>query len=135
MHPRYAASGHLIYAQGGDPDGRALRSPTARDHGHAGSSGRRCHAIPSDGASQYSFSDTGSLVYVLGDRSIDHRKLVWVNRNGKEQPLAAPAHAYRQPRISPDGRRVAVGIAEQESQIWLYDLSRDTLTRFTFRRE
>jgi Tol biopolymer transport system component len=36
------------------------------------------------------------------------------------------------PRLSPDGRRVAVGIVEQESQVWLYDLSRDTLTRLTF---
>ena len=36
------------------------------------------------------------------------------------------------PRLSPDGRRVAVGITEQDSQIWLYDLSRETLTRFTF---
>jgi Tol biopolymer transport system component len=56
---------------------------------------------------------------------------VWVNRNGAEQPLAAPAHTYLAPRLSPDGRRVAVGITESESQIWLYDL-RERLTRFTF---
>jgi len=36
------------------------------------------------------------------------------------------------PRLSPDGRRVAVTITEQENQIWLYDLSRETLTRSTF---
>jgi eukaryotic-like serine/threonine-protein kinase len=46
--------------------------------------------------------------------------------------LAAPASAYLFPRLSPDGRRVAAVISEQESQIWLYDLSRETLTRFTF---
>jgi eukaryotic-like serine/threonine-protein kinase len=46
--------------------------------------------------------------------------------------LAAPAHAYLGPRLSPDGRRVAVGITEQDSQVWLYDLSRETLTPFTF---
>jgi eukaryotic-like serine/threonine-protein kinase len=46
--------------------------------------------------------------------------------------VAAPAHAYLAPRLSPDGRRVAVGITESQSHIWLYDLSRDTLTRFTF---
>jgi Tol biopolymer transport system component len=43
--------------------------------------------------------------------------------------LAAPAQAYGYPRLSPDGRRVAI---ELDNQIWLYDLSRDTLTRFTF---
>jgi Tol biopolymer transport system component len=46
--------------------------------------------------------------------------------------LTVPAHAYMFPRLSPDGRRVAVGIAEQESHVWLYDLSRETLTRLTF---
>ena len=51
---------------------------------------------------------------------------------GAEQPLVAPAHAYLGPRLSPDGRRVAVGILEQDSQVWLYDLSRETLTRLTF---
>ncbi len=36
------------------------------------------------------------------------------------------------PRISPDGRRVAAGLEEADGQIWLYDLTRDTLTRLTF---
>jgi hypothetical protein len=38
-----------------------------------------------------------------------------------EQPLAAPAHEYNTPRISPDGHRVGVG---SENQVWLYDLAR-----------
>jgi Tol biopolymer transport system component len=58
--------------------------------------------------------------------------MMWVSRNGTEQPLAAPAHAYEFPLSSPDGRRVGVTILEQESQVWLYDLSRETLTRLTF---
>jgi eukaryotic-like serine/threonine-protein kinase len=36
------------------------------------------------------------------------------------------------PRIAPDGRRVAVAIEEADSQIWLFDLARDTPTRLTF---
>jgi Tol biopolymer transport system component len=84
------------------------------------------------GAAQYSFSATGSLVYVLGSVQTTQGRLVWVNRNGAEQPLAAPARAYVFPRLSPDSRRVAVAIAGQESQVWLYDLSRETLTRFAF---
>jgi eukaryotic-like serine/threonine-protein kinase len=86
---------------------------------------------PTTGAAQYSLSDTGSLVYVPGGIQSAQSKLVWVGRNGAEQPLAASAHAYLAPRLSPDGRRVAVGTVEQDSQSWLYDLSRETLTRFT----
>ena len=83
----------------------------------------------SSGAAQYSISTTGSLVYVPGGVQGVERKLVWVDRNGAEQPFAAPAHAYESPRFSPDGQRIAV---VPDSQIWLYDLSRETLTRLTF---
>ncbi|HEX9111607.1 MAG TPA: protein kinase [Terriglobales bacterium] len=51
---------------------------------------------------------------------------------GAEQPVAAPARAYVFPRLSPDGRRIAVTIQGQDVQLWLYDLSRETLTRFAF---
>src|SRR5260370_30488150 len=81
---------------------------------------------------QYSFSATGSLAYVPGAVQSAQLKLVWVTRNGAEQPVAAPARGYVFPRLSPDGRRIAVGIMDQETQVWLYDLSRETLTRFTF---
>jgi eukaryotic-like serine/threonine-protein kinase len=84
------------------------------------------------GVAEYSVSSTGSLVYVGGSIHAAQRRLVWVSRTGVEQPLSAPAHSYVAPRISPDGRRVAVAIQEQDTQIWLYDLSRETLTRLTF---
>ncbi len=132
MSPRYTPSGQLVYAQGGtllavpfDPQRLTITGtavPVVEDVLQSSVSG----------AAQYSFSATGSLVYVLGGDQSAQSKLVWVSRSGAEQPLAAPAHAYVFPRLSPDGRRVAVGIAEQESQTWLYDLSRETLTRFTF---
>jgi len=83
------------------------------------------------GAAQYSFSDAGSLVYVPGSAQAQ-RRLVWVSRNGAEQLVAAPARAYRGPRLSPDGREVAVAIEGQETEVWLYDLSRKMLTRLTF---
>jgi serine/threonine protein kinase/Tol biopolymer transport system component len=130
--PRYAPSGHLVYAQGGnlmavpfDPQRMAVMGtavPVVED----------ILQSPTGGYAQYSFSATGSLVYVPGGVQGTQSKLVWISRNGAEQPLAAPAHAYLGPRVSPDGQRVAVGIAEQETQIWLYDLSRETLTRLTF---
>jgi Tol biopolymer transport system component len=87
---------------------------------------------PTTGAAQYSISTTGSLIYVAGGVQSAQSRLMWVSRSGAEQPLTAPARPYGFPRISPDGRRVAVTIAEQESQCWLYDLSRETLTRLTF---
>ena len=131
-NPRYAPTGHLVYAQGGslmavqfDPQRLAIT-------GTAVPVVEGVLQSPVSGAAQYSFSATGSLVYVPGGVQSNQSKLVWVSRNGAEQPLAAPARAYRGPRLSPDGHQVAVAIQEQESQVWLYDLSRETLTRLTF---
>ena len=87
---------------------------------------------PVTGAAQYSISSTGTLVYLAGGIAARDSRLVWVSRNGEEQLLPAPPHNYVYPRVSPDGRRLAVNIAEQESQVWVYDTSRDTLTRLTF---
>jgi serine/threonine protein kinase/Tol biopolymer transport system component len=130
--PRYATSGQLVYAQGGSLmvvpfDLQRLAVTSAAIPVVDG-----VLQSPTTGAAQFSFSSTGSLVYVSGDVQAPERKLVWVNRNGAEQLLAAPAHAYVAPRLSPDGRRLAVTITEQEAQIWEYDFPRETLTRLTF---
>jgi serine/threonine protein kinase/Tol biopolymer transport system component len=130
--PAYAASGHLVYAQGGsllavpfDPQRLTI----------AGAGVPVVESVmqsPVTGVAQYSISATGSLVFIPGGIQAKQSRLVWVSHNGSEQILAAPARAYRFPRLSPDGRRVAVSITEQDSQSWVYDFSRQTLTRFTF---
>jgi len=130
--PHYALSGHLLYGHGGtlmavpfDPQRLELTGATV-----PAVEGVLQSAF--SGAAQYSISATGSLIYVPGGVQATQHKLVWVNRNGVEQPIAAPARAYRIPRLSPDGRRVVSGIDEDGSQVWLYDLSRETLSRLTF---
>jgi serine/threonine-protein kinase len=131
-YPRYASSGHLVYAQGGSLMAVPFDAQRLTTMGSTVPVVVGVLQSPTTGAAQYSLSANGSLVYVSGGVQSAQRRLVWVNRNGSEQLLAAPAHAYFAPRLSPDGRRIAVGITEQDSQIWLYDLSRETLTRFTF---
>jgi serine/threonine-protein kinase len=130
--PRYALSGHLIYAHGGSLMAVPFDPQRLTVTGTAVPVVEGALQSILNGDAQYSFSATGSLVYVSGGAQSAQSKLVWVSRNGTEQPLAASVHAYRYPRLSPDGRRIAMTIDEQESHLWLYDLSRDTLTRFTF---
>jgi serine/threonine protein kinase/Tol biopolymer transport system component len=130
--PRYAPSGHLVYAQGGSLIAAPFDPQRLEVTGAAVPMVEGVLQTTTTGAAQYSLSANGSLVYVPGDIQGIQFSLVWVSRNGAEQPLAAPANAYLAPRISPDSRRIAVVIQEQESQIWLYDLSRETLSRFTF---
>ena len=130
ISPAYARSGHLVYAQGGSLMAAPFDSQLLEVTGAA---------VPvvegvlqaSTGAAQYSISAVGSLVYVPGGTQSAQLKLVWVTRNGVEQPVAAPARGYAYPRISPDGLRLAVEIAGPVNQVWLYDFTRETLTRLS----
>ncbi len=87
------------------------------------------------GAANFAVSRAGSLVYVPGTlaaaRAAPPRSLVWVDRRGREEPIAAPPRAYAIPRISPDGTRVALDIRDQGMDIWIRDVGRETLTRLT----
>jgi Tol biopolymer transport system component len=132
MYPHYAPTGHLLYVQGGTLMAVPFNPQQLAVTGTAVPIVEGVLQSTLDGDAQYSFSATGTLAYVPKAAQSTLLKLVWVNRNGAEQPLAAPARAYVIPRISPDGLRIAVGITERESQIWTYDISRRTLTRSTF---
>src|SRR5206468_155931 len=86
--------------------------------------------IEATGAAQFSVSRDGSLVYVTGGTgSFENRSLVWVDRQGREQPINLPPRAYALPRISPDGTRVALFITDQDQDIWILDLPHLTLSR------
>jgi Tol biopolymer transport system component len=130
--PRYLQSGQLVYAQGGSLMAVPFDPQRLSATGGAVPVVEGVLQSMSSGAAQYSFSTTGSLAYVPGGVLANQRTLVWVDRKGVEQILPASAHSYRTPRLSPDGRRLALTIDEAESNVWLYDLARDTLTRLTF---
>jgi eukaryotic-like serine/threonine-protein kinase len=132
MNPRYAFSGHLVYAQSGSLIAVPFDPQRFAVTGTAVPVVEGVMQSPVGGAAQYSISATGSLAYVPGGVQSAQLRLVWVNRNGTEQPLAVPARSYLLPRLSPDGRRVAVAITEQETHIWLYDFAREAWTRLTF---
>ncbi len=80
----------------------------------------------------YAVSAAGILAYIpaLGARQFEQR-LVWVDRQGKIEPLAAPARTYSNAALSPDGQQVAVTITSGTSELWIYDLTRGSLTRLT----
>ena len=57
--------------------------------------------------------------------------LVWVDRNGREEPIEAPQRAYYSLRLSPDGRRVALDVRDGQYDTWTLDLERLTLDKVT----
>jgi serine/threonine protein kinase len=91
------------------------------------------------GTGQFDFSDApsghGTLVYRRASGSASAMlTLQWVDPTGKREALLAKRGLYQYPRLSPDGKRVALTVTEEGNQdIWVYDMQRDAMTRLTFR--
>ena len=79
----------------------------------------------------FSVSDQGTLAYQTASGSSGLSELTWVDRSGKKLDVLGDPADYFEPRISPDGRRVAIAI-EDPGDIWIYDLARRVRTRLTF---
>jgi Tol biopolymer transport system component len=128
---RYLPTGHIVYAVGNnllavpfDPDRLEMKGgPVPIVEGVFRINGP-----------QYDLSDSGTLAYIPGTAgaAAAGRTLVWVDRQGKEEPITAPPNMYMFPKISPDGTRVALTIGSGNLDIWIWDLIRKTLTRLTF---
>jgi eukaryotic-like serine/threonine-protein kinase len=86
-----------------------------------------------EGVRQYAISDSGILAYIPGTSggAAPGRTLVWVNRDGKEEPLSAPPKEYWVSSISPDGKRVALHVISPKHDIWIWDLVRETMMPLT----
>jgi serine/threonine-protein kinase len=131
---RYIPSGHVVFLRGGNLmavpfDLQRLEvtgSPKALVEG----------ILPSNnntGSAQAAFADAGSIAYVSGGGKVSDRTLVWVDRNGMEQPLPLPPRAYRHPRFSSDENRLLLDIDEgNKADLWVCDLLRGTLIRLSF---
>ena len=128
---RYVPTGHVVFVRGGDLWAvrfdvdrlEALGEPVLVEQGIR---------VEAGGAVQVAIADDGTLAYLPGEAGAVQRSLVWVDRQGREEPLAAPPRAYTYLRLSPDGTRVALDVRDQEEDIWIWDLARETLTRLTF---
>ena len=83
------------------------------------------------GAAHFSLSERGDLAYVPGGADGGNRTLVWVDRSGKAEPLPLPPASYLYPRISPDGRSLAVEIEGPNHDFYFYDFARTVLSKVT----
>ncbi len=124
---RYISTGHLVYVR----EGMLLAVPLDLRGFHPATDpvqvveGIATSTQDLTGAAHFSFSANGTLVYVTGGVSgLSNRKLVWVDREGKDKPAINEQLPYRQLRLSPNGRRLAVVIEnrKRDRDIWVYDL-------------
>ena len=121
------------------PHGRQVRSEAAGD---SRGSGRRSRKVSSRaggfgtlGRAGFAVSRTGTLVWLRATPEDAKSQLVRVARDGSYTMLPAPADVYQTPRLSPDGRRLAVvvrpGVMTREIRV--LDTMRPDRVLFTVR--
>ena len=85
------------------------------------------------GFGAFSISENGALVYRSGGAA-SGRELVWMDRAGKRLGAVGKPGDFGPIAVSPDEKTVAVTVRTgSQSDIWLEDLGRGVLSRFTFR--
>ena len=129
----YAPTGHLVYEQGETGALMAVPFDLARLE-VTNDPVPILEGVRQNNAVDYALSDDGTLVYVPNTGS-PKRTLIWVDREGREiEPLTEAPDTYYFPRLSPDGKRLAVVIGAasgQDRDIWVYELNRGTRIRLT----
>jgi len=129
-----SSQGHLLFLRDRTLLARPFDAERLEFTGEAFPVAEQVHFFGAADSAIFSVSDNGILAYqpsAGGELS----RLLWFDRGGKQLESVGDAADYDHPRLSHDGRRVAVVVADPQTantDIWIYDLSRRVSTRFTF---
>ncbi len=125
--PRYLRSGHVVFHADHVQEGELQSVPfDATRLTVMGTSVSVLDGIfrgADSGGLYYAVSHNGALVFAPGGLA---HTLVRVDRNGRRTPLSSDRRGFRFPKVSPDGRQIAVTIDPRPSEVWVYDIVRQT---------
>jgi Tol biopolymer transport system component len=126
----YAASGHLVFVSRGRLEAAPF-DPRRLESSGPGVSLLDSLEIYPRASAAFAVSASGTLLYVP---SHDGAVLGWVDRDGKAVPIDTPPGTPGWPRISPNGRRVAIHLGRAESrEVWVFEVDRPrALRQLTF---
>jgi len=130
-YARYSPTGHVVYVR----DGTMLAAPfdptKLEVTGPAVPVVESIDAFNWSGGAQFSFSQSGNLIYLPKRRAIESTA-IRIDRAGKRDALIADPALLATPQLSPDGRQLAVSL---DSGIRVYDIERGVSTRLALAAE
>ena len=130
---RYSTSGHLILSRGPSLYALPFDPDTLTVNGNPTQIVQGIERDTTTGAAHYAIAGDGTFAMVPGSVQSGLFRLVWVDKQGRPQPLDLAPAMYHEFRIAPDGKRVALLNGSSGSgDIWIYDFGRHTNTRLTF---
>jgi Tol biopolymer transport system component len=129
----YATPGRLLFVRQGTLFAQDFDAARLELRGNASPVAERIALdTAAEGSAAVSASRAGPFVYRTGSGS-GLRQFVWLDRSGKDIGKAGGLLSTLSVELSPDGRRVALHQrANQNIDVWLLELGRGVLSRFTF---
>ena len=128
----YLESGHLAYVTDGKLHAIAFDLADLDVRGAPLKMASTLAVAAEHGFAQLDVAANGTLAYLDAPYPSDET-FVWVDRRGRETPVPGiPPGRYSAPKLSPDGTRLAASVRSQDSDIWIWDLERETPGRITF---
>ncbi len=131
VQARYSPTGHIVYARGGSLYAVNFDLKKLEVTGQPVPVLPEIMTTPEGGEAEFALAANGSLVYAPGLSRTKDRRVVWVDRHGRVEPLIETPRPFTALRLSPDGRYLAFQIAACIESIWLYEIARGALTRWT----
>ena len=126
----YAAPGYLLYMLGNTLLARPFDTVSLRVTGEPIPIADQVERTTGSRRGAFTVSQTGVLAY----RRLNETQLVWFDRGGRRLGTVGPPGHYRNPALSPDGRRLAVGGLDSKTgtwDVWTMELDRGVASRFT----
>ena len=122
----YAPTGHLVY------QGQRALLAAPFDLARLQVTGNAAPVLDHIRGVDYAIAEGGTLVY-LPSTGPPASSLVWVDREGTEKLVTEDKQYYFGARISPDGKRLAITIADPSWRfhLWIYDVEDDSFRRLT----
>ncbi len=130
-YPRYSPSGHVVYGRNGSLFAVAFDIDRLEVTGQPFRVLDGVMMSRNTGVANYDVSASGELLYVPGQADGGARTLHWVDRRGRAEQLPLPSRSYLHPRVSPDGRRLAIEIEGSSHDVFVYDFTSGVFTNFT----
>jgi Tol biopolymer transport system component len=125
--------GHLLFVRDGTLMAQPFDPDRLRLTGEAKPIVSGLHYFRSTGLASFSASQNGMLAWRSAQQA---SHLVLLDRSGFQVRSIATAPLDPNGRLSPDGNRYAVGVVDPKqgvSDVWIYDLTRESAERVTFR--
>jgi len=130
---RYVAPGSIVYARNGQLFAVRFDIEKLTVEGTPRSVLDDVRTVGANGSARYAVSREGTLAYIPGgaDMTVGRTDPVWLDLSGRVTSMGLTSGLYVNPALSPDGRRLALGIPGANDKVWVYDLERRTLSRVT----